>query len=47
MAMNGQEWEDEQLKLDRDWYSHDDEGAVVSEDHLYAQFDDSHLSGAG
>lgn len=30
MAMNGQEWEDEQLRLDRDWYSHDDEGAVVS-----------------
>lgn len=31
MAMNGQEWEDEQLRLDRDWYSHDDESAVVSD----------------
>lgn len=30
MAMNGQEWEEEQVRLDRDWYSYDDEGAVVS-----------------
>ena len=30
MAMNGEEWEEEQVRLDRDWYSHDDEGAVVS-----------------
>lgn len=37
MAMNGQEWEDEQLKLDRDWYSHDDEGAVVSGHDLWAR----------
>jgi pre-mRNA-splicing factor ATP-dependent RNA helicase DHX38/PRP16 len=28
--MNGEEWEEEQVRLDRDWYSHDDEGAVVS-----------------
>jgi hypothetical protein len=33
MAMNGQEWEEEQVKLDRDWYSYDDEGAVVSSFH--------------
>ena len=24
------EWEEEQVRLDRDWYSYDDEGAVVS-----------------
>jgi pre-mRNA-splicing factor ATP-dependent RNA helicase DHX38/PRP16 len=29
MAMNGTEWEEEQVRLDRDWYSYDDEGAVV------------------
>jgi pre-mRNA-splicing factor ATP-dependent RNA helicase DHX38/PRP16 len=28
--MNGTEWEEEQVRLDRDWYSYDDEGAVVS-----------------
>jgi len=28
--MNGKEWEEEQVRLDRDWYSYDDEGAVVS-----------------
>ena len=26
----GKEWEEEQVRLDRDWYSYDDEGAVVS-----------------
>lgn len=28
--MTGKEWEEEQVRLDRDWYSYDDEGAVVS-----------------
>jgi pre-mRNA-splicing factor ATP-dependent RNA helicase DHX38/PRP16 len=31
LEVNGKEWEEEQVRLDRDWYSHDDEGAVVSE----------------
>jgi pre-mRNA-splicing factor ATP-dependent RNA helicase DHX38/PRP16 len=31
MQMNGKEWEEEQVRLDRDWYSYDDEGAVVSD----------------
>lgn len=26
---NGKEWEEEQVRLDRDWYNYDDEGAVV------------------
>ena len=30
LEMAGKEWEEEQVKLDRDWYSYDDEGAVVS-----------------
>jgi pre-mRNA-splicing factor ATP-dependent RNA helicase DHX38/PRP16 len=30
MLINGKEWEEEQVRLDRDWYSYDDEGAVVS-----------------
>lgn len=30
MEINGKEWEEEQVRLDRDWYSYDDEGAVVS-----------------
>ena len=30
MEVGGKEWEEEQVRLDRDWYSHDDEGAVVS-----------------
>ena len=30
MQMNGKEWEEEQVRLDRDWYLYDDEGAVVS-----------------
>lgn len=29
MDVGGKEWEEEQVRLDRDWYSHDDEGAVV------------------
>lgn len=28
--VDAKEWEEEQLRLDRDWYSHDDESAVVS-----------------
>jgi len=28
--VNAKEWEEEQVRLDRDWYSYDDEGAVVS-----------------
>jgi pre-mRNA-splicing factor ATP-dependent RNA helicase DHX38/PRP16 len=28
--MDAKEWEEEQVRLDRDWYSYDDEGAVVS-----------------
>lgn len=27
--VNGKEWEEEQVRLDRDWYSYDDEGQVV------------------
>lgn len=30
LDLNAKEWEEEQVKLDRDWYSYDDEGAVVS-----------------
>jgi pre-mRNA-splicing factor ATP-dependent RNA helicase DHX38/PRP16 len=30
MLVNGKEWEEEQVRLDRDWYIQDDEGAVVS-----------------
>jgi len=30
LDVGGKEWEEEQVRLDRDWYSHDDEGAVVS-----------------
>lgn len=30
LQINGKEWEEEQVRLDRDWYSYDDEGAVVS-----------------
>lgn len=30
VILGGKEWEEEQVKLDRDWYSYDDEGAVVS-----------------
>lgn len=29
-VVNGKEWEEEQVRLDRDWYSYDDEGQVVS-----------------
>ena len=29
MEMNAKEWEEEQVRLDRDWYNNDDEGAVV------------------
>jgi pre-mRNA-splicing factor ATP-dependent RNA helicase DHX38/PRP16 len=29
LGMNGKEWEEEQVRLDRDWYNYDDEGAVV------------------
>lgn len=28
--VDSKEWEEEQVRIDRDWYSHDDEGAVVS-----------------
>lgn len=28
--VDAKEWEEEQVRLDRDWYSYDDEGAVVS-----------------
>ena len=34
MKMNAKEWEEEQVRLDRDWYSYDDEGAVVSSDDI-------------
>jgi hypothetical protein len=27
--VNGKEWEEEQVRLDRDWYTYDDEGQVV------------------
>lgn len=30
LLVNGKEWEEEQVRLDRDWYIQDDEGAVVS-----------------
>ncbi|KIR34642.1 pre-mRNA-splicing factor ATP-dependent RNA helicase PRP16 [Cryptococcus deuterogattii 99/473] len=34
LDLNAKEWEEEQVKLDRDWYSYDDEGAVAAdEDH--------------
>ena len=29
VAVNGKEWEEEQVRLDRDWYSYDDEGGAV------------------
>jgi hypothetical protein len=30
MEFDAKEWEEEQVRLDRDWYSTYDEGAVVS-----------------
>jgi pre-mRNA-splicing factor ATP-dependent RNA helicase DHX38/PRP16 len=30
MHLDAREWEEEQVRLDRDWYSTYDEGAVVS-----------------
>ena len=30
-TVNGKEWEEEQVRLDRDWYTYDDEGQVVCE----------------
>ncbi|KAL7425016.1 Pre-mRNA-splicing factor ATP-dependent RNA helicase PRP16 [Cryptotrichosporon argae] len=34
LELDAKEWEEEQVRLDRDWYSYDDEGAVAAdEDH--------------
>lgn len=30
LQVDAKEWEEEQVRLDRDWYTYDDEGAVVS-----------------
>ena len=42
LDVGGKEWEEEQVRLDRDWYSHDDEGAVVCAVHwnhnIYTHF---------
>ncbi|ODO00817.1 pre-mRNA-splicing factor ATP-dependent RNA helicase PRP16 [Cryptococcus wingfieldii CBS 7118] len=32
LELDAKEWEEEQVKLDRDWYSYDDEGAVAADD---------------
>ncbi|WVQ96080.1 hypothetical protein IAU59_003181 [Kwoniella sp. CBS 9459] len=32
LDLDAKEWEEEQVKLDRDWYSYDDEGAVAPDD---------------
>ncbi|ORX37813.1 hypothetical protein BD324DRAFT_401467 [Kockovaella imperatae] len=32
MEMNAKEWEEEQVRLDRDWYNYDDEGAVAGDE---------------
>ena len=30
--VDAKEWEEEQMRLDRDWYSYDDEGAVAGDE---------------
>ncbi|KAI9639032.1 putative RNA helicase [Dioszegia hungarica] len=32
LLVNGKEWEEEQVRLDRDWYIQDDEGAVAGDE---------------
>ncbi|WVO13862.1 hypothetical protein L204_101485 [Cryptococcus depauperatus] len=32
LELDAKEWEEEQVRLDRDWYSYDDEGAVAADD---------------
>ncbi|KAK4688722.1 pre-mRNA-splicing factor ATP-dependent RNA helicase DHX38/PRP16, partial [Tremellales sp. Uapishka_1] len=42
VELDAREWEEEQVKLDRDWYTYDDEGAVAGDEehNPFAQWED-------